>query len=173
MAPNVLNIGAGEHKDFRALTLTKKGNKMRVEETLDVRNRLRKAVAFYETEGKAAMMKEIDSLNGQSDGDECYLFAVDLEGNMLAHPMDKFKGRNLVELRDSLGKSFIRKIIDTAKARGGGSTEYEWPMSGGETEGRKTTLFERVGDVVLCCGFFSSDEPSLESLYERLFGPLE
>ncbi|MGA3117526.1 MAG: cache domain-containing protein [Syntrophobacteraceae bacterium] len=146
---------------------------MRVEETLDVRKRLREAVVFYETAGKVAMIKEIDNLNGQFAGDGCYLFAVDLEGNMLAHPMDKFKGRNLMDLRDSLGKSFIRKIVDTAKARGGGSTEYEWPMPGGEIEGRKTTLFERVGDFVLCCGFFSSDEPSLESHYERLFGPLE
>ena len=146
---------------------------MEAREQIEGRNRVQEAIAFYESAGKEATLRGIDKPDGQFVRNERHLFAVDLEGNMLAHPMDKFKGRNLMDLRDSLGKSFIRKIVDTAKARGGGSTEYEWPMPGGEIEGRKTTLFERVGDFVLCCGFFSSDEPSLESHYERLFGPLE
>ena len=54
---------------------------------IEVRNYVEEAVAFYETAGKEATLREIDKPNGQSVRNERRLFAVDLEGNMLAHPI--------------------------------------------------------------------------------------
>lgn len=142
-------------------------------EQLDARRWILEAVAFYKTKGKQATFREINKRDGQFAQNGCYLFAANLEGKMLAHPMKKLRGKSLIDLRDSLGKSFIRKIVDISMKYGGGSTEYEWPLPGREIEGRKRTIFEKVDDIIFCCGYFDSDEPSYDSLCERLFGPLE
>ena len=143
-------------------------------EHIEVRNRVQEAIAFCETAGKEATLREIGKANGQFVQNEQYLFAVDLEGNMLAHPIDgQLSGRSAIDLRDCYGKSFIRKIVNVAKTRGYGFTEYEWQVPRGEIDGRKTTFFERVDSMVLCCGFHDANKPSYESIFDRLFGPLE
>jgi signal transduction histidine kinase len=140
----------------------------------EVRNRVREAIAFYKSAGKEATLKEIGKADGRFAVNDAYLFALDLDGKMLAHPInEELTGRNLIELRDSFGKSFIRRIVDIAKTRGYGFTEYEWPLPGSSNDCRKTTFFEKVDDVVLCCGFHGSEVSSYESVFDRLFGPLE
>ncbi len=146
---------------------------MEILEQIGVRKRVQEAIAFYGTAGKETTLREIDKPDGQFVNNECYLFAVDLAGNMLAHPIKKqLTGRSAIDLRDSCGKSFIRKIVDVAKTRGYGFTEYEWQVPGRNINRHKTTFFERVDGMVLCCGFYSRNEPCYESIFDRLFGPL-
>jgi signal transduction histidine kinase len=147
---------------------------MELREQIEVRKQVQEAIAYYQTAGKEATLAEIDKPDGQFVQNERYLFAVDLEGNMLAHPIKKeLTGRNLIDLRDLCGKSFIRKIVNIAKTRGYGFTEYEWQVPGREIERYKTTFIERVDGMALCCGFYNTKEPSYESIFDRLFGPLE
>ena len=151
-----------------------KGEKMNTNGQIEVRNRVREAIDFYKAAGKEETLREIGKIDGQFSVNGTYLFAVDLEGKMLAHPTKKqLMGRNLIELRDTYGKSFIRRIVDIAKTRGYGFTEYEWPLPSDGKDCRKTTFFEKVDDVVLCCGFHGSKDSSYESVFDRLFGPLE
>lgn len=147
---------------------------MEVLEQIEVRNRVQEAISFFQSAGKEATLREIDKPDGQFVQNEHYLFAVDLEGNMLAHPIQRqLTGKSAVNLRDSFGKSFILKIVDVAKTRGYGFIEYEWQVPGRDTNGHKTTFFERVDGMVLCCGFYSPKEPCYESIFDRLFGPIE
>ncbi len=147
---------------------------MEVQERLDVRKRVQQAIAFYEKEGKKATLIEIDDPSGRFIKDDRYIYARDPQGAMLAHPIEKqLVGRCVWELRDSVGKHFIRKILETAGARGYGFSEYIWPAPGNRTDRLKTVFFERVDGMVLCCGFYHTPETSYASLFERLFGPLE
>jgi len=134
---------------------------------IEVRNRVQEAIVFYETAGKEATLREIDKPDGQFVHNGHYLFAVDMEGNMLAHPVaGKLAGRSAIDLRDCCGKSFIRKIVNVAKTRGYGFTEYEWEVPGRDVNRLKTTFFERVDGIVLCCGFYSNQEPCYESIFD-------
>ena len=143
-------------------------------EQIEVRNRVQEGIAFCEAAGKEAALIEIAKPDGKFVQNGHYLFAIDLEGNMLAHPTNKqLMGRSAIDLRDSCGKSFIRKIVDVAKTRGYGFTEYEWEVPGRLISRLKTTFFERVDGMVLCCGFYNHKEPCYESILDRLFGPLE
>jgi len=147
---------------------------MEAREKIEEWNPVREAIAFYETAGKEATLREIDKPEGQFVRNERHLFAVDLEGNMLAHPIKKEPTcRSVFDLRDLRGKSFIRKIVNVAKTRGYGFTEGEWQVPGREINPYNRTYFERVDGMVLCCGFCSPKEPSYESIFDRLFGPLE
>jgi len=143
-------------------------------EQIEVRNQVREAIAFYETAGKSRTLSEINKPDGRFVNNGHYLFALDLEGNMLAHPVQKhLEGKNAIDLRDLFGKSFIRKIVDVAKTRGYGFTEYEWQVPATQESRHKTTFFERVDGMVLCCGFYNRQEPCYEKIFDRLFGPLE
>ncbi|HIJ69368.1 MAG TPA: hypothetical protein HPP81_09735 [Deltaproteobacteria bacterium] len=86
---------------------------MEAREQIEGRNRVQEAIAFYESAGKEATLRGIDKPDGQFVRNERHLFAVDLEGNMLAHPIKKDLTRR------------------------------------------------------------SGEEPSYESIFDRLFGPLE
>jgi len=147
---------------------------MEVFDQIEVRSRVQEAIAFYETAGKEVTLREIGNPEGQFVQNGHYLFAVDLDGNMLAHPVKReLTGRSVIDLRDCSGKSFIRKMVNVAKTRGYGFTEYEWEVPGRGVNHLKTTFFEKVDGMVLCCGFYSPQEPCCESIFDRLFGPLE
>lgn len=57
---------------------------------------------------------------------DLYVFVMDLNGKMLAHGAnEKLVGRDLINLKDSSGKTFVAEMIATAK-KGGGWVDYEW-----------------------------------------------
>ena len=125
------------------------------------------AITLYENAGKETLLREIADSRGRFVSDDRYIFALDLNGTMVAHPMDPaLTGKNLMDLRDSEGNAFIRKIVDTAKTKGYGFTDYKWPRPASTDELNKTVFFERVDGIILCSGFYSSQESLLETLFK-------
>jgi methyl-accepting chemotaxis protein len=80
-------------------------------------------------------------------------------------------GKNLMDLRDSEGNAFIRKIVDASKTKGYGFTDYKWPRPASTDELNKTVFFERVQGIILCSGYYSSQESSLDSIINYLKSP--
>jgi cytochrome c len=79
------------------------------------------------TGGKELALAEIANPRGQFVQSQRYVFALDLDGVMLAHPItERLVGRKLIGLRDTEGDSFIHKIVNIAKTRGSGWVEYRW-----------------------------------------------
>jgi len=147
---------------------------MNTHEHIEVRRRVQDAISLYENAGKETLMVEIVDSRGRFVLDERYIFALNLNGTMLAHPMEpELTGKNLMDLTDSEGSAFIREIINTAKTYGYGFTGYKWRRPGSEDELPKTVFFERVGDIILCSGFYSSQESLLDSIINYLRSPLQ
>jgi cytochrome c len=129
---------------------------------LEVRQWVQKAIAFYQRSGKEATLERIGECEGPFIEGKRYIFALDMDGNLLAHPYSKqLVGLNLADLRDSEGRTFIKKLITTAKKRGYGYTDYKWPLPRKKKDLKKTVFFERVDGMVLCSGFYSFQEDSL------------
>jgi cytochrome c len=138
---------------------------MKNQERLEVRRWIQDAIKFFENAGKEAALVEIADSRGRFILDDRYVFALNLSGTMLAHPVEpELAGRNLMDLKDSEGKTFIRRIVDTAKTRGYGFMDYMWHSPGSDREFYKTVFFERVDGAVLCSGFYTSQDDFLESL---------
>ncbi len=72
-------------------------------------------------DGSRPINKEIDL------GDNGYLYILDEQGNLLAHPT--IEGDNLWDAKDKSGKDyyFVRDTIDKAR-NGGGYVEYSWEL---------------------------------------------
>ncbi len=144
---------------------------MDTRERLEVRHLVQETIALYENAGKQETLARIADREGPFIRGERYVFALDLDGNLLAHPFSKqLVGQNLTDLRDSKGRSFIRKLVAKAKARGYGFIDYMWPLPDSKKESHKTVFFERVDGMVLCSGFYSNEESPMEVIF-RCFSP--
>ncbi len=147
---------------------------MNTQERLEVRRWVEDAITFFENTGKESALAEIADSKGRFVLGERYIFALNLSGTMLAHPVDtKLTGKNLMDLKDSEGKAFIRRIVDTGKAKGYGFTDYMWQSPGSHDELHKTVFFERADGMILCSGFYTSKEDFLDSIFKwcRFYGP--
>jgi len=140
---------------------------MNTRERAEARDLVRKAVAFREDAGRGAALAEIADRNGQFVRNGYYAYALDLAGTVLAHPFDiELTGRNCIELEDSNEKPFIRRILDIAKSKGYGFVDYIWHRPSSREELRKTVYLERVEDMVFCCGFYTTEQDFLVSLFK-------
>ena len=147
---------------------------MSTDERIEVRRWVQEAIDLYEGVGKEKALAEIADPDGRLIQGERYIFALDLDGNLLAHPFaERLRGKNLIGLRDCDGRNFISKMVDVAKARGYGFTEYKWPAPGAGKEFHKVVFFERVDGMILCGGFYTIEEGALESLFRcfQYYGP--
>ena len=146
---------------------------MDTNERIEIRRWVRDAICLYENAGKETLLREIADSMGRFVLDALYIFALDLNGTMLAHPVEPaLTGRNLIDLRDSEGNAFIGKIVDTAKTDGHGYRDYKWHSPGSDYELRKTVFFEQVDGIILCSGFYTSREDVFDSMINYLRSPL-
>lgn len=130
--------------------------------SLDIRKRIaarewvQKAIAMYESEGEDALLAEIANPGGRFVQGERYIYALSTNGTLLAHPLkSESTGKVLIEMMDSEGKAFIRKILDIGNSRGYGFIDYRWPHPESGKELCKTVFFEKVDRIILCSGFYS------------------
>jgi cytochrome c len=147
---------------------------MKAHERMEVRKWVQDAIKLGEDAGKESALAEIADSKGRFVLDERYIFALNLSGTMVAHPIEpELTGKNLMDLKDSEGKAFIRKIVDSAKTKGYGFTDYNWRSPGLDDELHKTIFFERLDDIILCSGFYSSKEGFLDSICKcfQYYGP--
>lgn len=115
------------------------------------------AAKYISDNGREAGLKEIGNPEGKFVKGTLYVFAYDLDGKIIAHPVKpELMGKNLINEPDSKGKLFRKEIIELAKTKGEGWVDYTYanPRTGKEEE--KTTYVFKSGDIVLCCGIYKS-----------------
>lgn len=115
---------------------------------------VKKAVAYYKANGMDKAFDEFMKAGGQFAEGDLYIFVYDTKGTMLAHPNRALIGQNLIDKPDSKGKMFRKDIIDMAKAKGSGWVDYVYTNPKTLEDEAKTTYFEKVDDLVICCGIY-------------------
>ena len=114
-----------------------------------------KAKAFYAATGKEIALAEFTNPRGQFVRGEQYIFVLDLNGIMLAHGMNHFfVGKDFSGVKDTDGKEFIQEILHMAKEKGAGWTEYMWSDPVTKKSLPKALYFEKVDDMIICCGTY-------------------
>jgi signal transduction histidine kinase len=115
------------------------------------------AAKYLSENGRDATLKEIGNPEGKFVKGTLYVFAYDMDGKMLAHPIKpELLGKNLINEPDSKGKLFRKEIIELAKAKGEGWVDYTYANPKTGKEEAKTTYVLKVDDIVLCCGIYKS-----------------
>jgi signal transduction histidine kinase len=104
---------------------------------------------------KAAAVAEMGKATGRYVKGELYVFAYDLTGTMVAHPINpKLVGKNLLDVPDADGKMFRKDILEGVKASGTATVEYKYknPTSGKVEE--KITYCKKAADLAVCAGYY-------------------
>jgi signal transduction histidine kinase len=121
----------------------------------DAKALVKRAAAYVKYQGKEKALAEISTPKGMFDKGELYVFAYDLQGVMLAHPKNPaLIGQNLIAVPDTEGKLFRKEIVERAQSQGSGWVDYVYLNPETNKQEHKTTYFQKVGDIILCCGVY-------------------
>jgi cytochrome c len=104
---------------------------------------------------KDAAIAEISKPTGHYHKGEIYVFAYDLNGVMVAHPINpKLIGKNLLEVPDADGKQFRKDIISQVKATGLATVDYKYknPVTGKVEE--KVSFCKKAAELAICAGYY-------------------
>jgi len=113
------------------------------------------AVAFFNANGKQKTLTEISTPKGKWVKGELYVFAYDLNGVVVAHPINpKLIGKNLIDVPDAAGKTFRKDIAEVARTKGTGWVDYKYKNPSTNKIEDKSTFLKKAGDVIICCGTY-------------------
>jgi len=86
------------------------------------------AAKFINEKGYYPAVAEINNKEGKFVTKNTYVFLMDLEGHLLAHPFNpQYIGMDITGTKDSNGKLFNQESIAIAKTKGEGWSEYMYP----------------------------------------------
>jgi len=124
------------------------------------------AAKFINEKGFYPTVFEINKKGGKFISKNTYVFLMDLEGHMLAHPFNQqFIGMDMTGNKDVNGKLFVQDYIAVARSKGEGWTEYMYPTPEELKKpiprkemksSKKTSYVYRVPgkDLMVIAGFF-------------------
>jgi len=117
---------------------------------------LKKAIAFYKTNGQEKALAAFNDRRGQFVDRELYILVVDMNGRILAHgAKPEWSGKDLSAVRDVHDKNFIRDILAVAKTKGAGNVQYRWENPYTLAVDQKSSYVENVDGVILGCGYYN------------------
>ena len=112
------------------------------------------AAAMINARGLAESIKLIGDPKGPFVWKDSYVFLMDLNGKMLAHPMQPELTRNehvLLET-DATDKAIFVHFVNIARNPGQGWVDYMWPKPGKKSPSKKVTYIYRVPSKDLLVG---------------------
>lgn len=116
---------------------------------------MNKAVTYLKANGKDKAFEAFNNKKGAFVNKDLYIFVLDLNGKILSHGAnEKLIGKDMMETKDKNGQLFVKKMIDLAKTKGKGEVEYYWDNPVTKQVALKVSIFEKVGDVIVACGYY-------------------
>jgi len=112
------------------------------------------AAALITSQGLDVAIKAISDPNGEFVWKDSYVFLMNLDGKMLAHPYqpELTKLDHVLLLTDPTDKAMFVHFVNIARKSGQGWVEYMWPKPGKTTPSKKLTYIYRVPDQDLLVG---------------------
>ncbi|MBC2712964.1 MAG: cache domain-containing protein [Desulfosarcina sp.] len=104
------------------------------------------AAKLVQEKGVELASKAIGDKEGPFVWKDTYVFLMDLDGKMLAHPIkpELTQRDNLVQVKDTDGKPLFVEFIQVAGNTGNGWVDYMWPKPGEENPAAKSSYIYRV-----------------------------
>jgi len=116
---------------------------------------VKKAVQLIKTEGKEKAFVEINNPKGKFVDRDLYIFVYDMSGKCVAHGFNsKMIGKDLIEMKDTDGKFFVKERIEIAKTKGKGWQDYKFTDPITKKIEPKSAYVERAEDLIVGCGVY-------------------
>ena len=109
-----------------------------------IKDIVKDAVGLFEKKGKKAFSSFHDE-TGRFRAKNSYIFVIDKKGTDLVNPaFPNLEGRNLLNMKDSENKEFIKDMLKIASDNGSGWVDYMWPKPGESVPTLKSAYIEKV-----------------------------
>lgn len=106
-----------------------------------------KGLAHIKAVGIEKAAEDFSNKDGKWHEKDLYIFVQKFDGATVAHGGNKgLVGKNMIELKDANGQTFIRSMIDTAKSKGSGWVDYVWTNPQSKKVEPKTTYVVKIPD---------------------------
>jgi signal transduction histidine kinase len=104
------------------------------------------AAAMINSKGLDAAIKEISNPKGSFVWKDSYVFLMNLDGKMLAHPFqpELTQQEHVLLMTDPTDKALFVHFVNLARNVGHGWVEYMWPKPGKNTPSKKLSYIYRV-----------------------------
>ncbi|MDX2495712.1 MAG: cache domain-containing protein [Desulfuromusa sp.] len=112
------------------------------------------AAAIINSQGLEVAIKAIANPKGPFVWKDSYVFLMDLNGKMLAHPFqpELTQQDHVLLLTDPTDKAMFVHFVNLARNTGHGWVEYMWPKPGKRNPSKKLTYIYRVPNQDLFVG---------------------
>ena len=118
-----------------------------------------RVITDMKASGKDAVIAEINTLSNKYRDRDLYVTVMDMNGKELAHGSNKkMQGVDLIDLKDTDGKPYIRERIDLVKSKGKGWQDYKFVNPVTRQIEPKSMYFEKFDDLIVSCGVYKSVE---------------
>ena len=116
---------------------------------------VKKAVAFIKQNGAQTAYAEISNKQGQFVDRDLYVMVHSTEGKCLAHGAnDKLIGRDMLEVKDSDGKTYMKERMELAKTKVSFWQDYKFTNPVSKKIEPKAAYCERVDNTTVCSGIY-------------------
>jgi len=114
-----------------------------------------KVIADINANGRDKVIAEINDLSVKYRDKDLYVTITDMTGLELAHGTNKkMQNKNILDLRDSDNKFFMRERLQTAKSQGKGWQDYNFVNPVSKEVEPKHVYFEKFEDIVVSAGVY-------------------
>jgi cytochrome c len=123
--------------------------------TKDAQLLVHRAATFLKKEGRVKALAAFNDRNGRFVYRDLYVFAYDLDGTCLAHPIKPERvGKNNLADKDPDGRPFVKERLEAARKHGKGWQDYKFHNPATNQVEQKVAYFELVDGVVLVAGAY-------------------
>ncbi|MFO7800887.1 MAG: cache domain-containing protein [Desulfovermiculus sp.] len=114
----------------------------------------RDAAALINSKGVETAIEKFSDQKGPFVWKDSYVFLMNLDGKMLAHPFkpELTKREHVLLMTDPTDKPLFVHFVNLARSKGEGWVEYMWPKPGKSTPQKKITYIYRVPETDLFVG---------------------
>ena len=121
----------------------------------DCKDLVKQARKLVNTVGMQRALVELGNSDGKYVYLDTYISVYDLNSFVVMHPYNKaLIGLDGKTIKDTNGKTFVKDIVDIARAKGSGYVDYTFMNPITQKVEWKTAYFEKVNDVVFSSGAY-------------------
>ena len=120
----------------------------------DAQAMVKKAVAYYQKNGRDKSMAEFQKQPGPFVDRDIYVTVYDMKGDCLSQINPKMVGKNMIDLRDADGVYLIRDRVEAAKKADSGWQEYKFFNPVSKKVEPKRVFWERHDNIIFASGAY-------------------
>lgn len=120
----------------------------------EARALVKKAIVYLDRNGRDKSFDEFSKSPGPFADRDLYVVVYDMQGLALAHPNPKWRGKNMMELRDPKGRSWVKERTEAAQKTPTGYQDNEIFNPTTKKVEAKRSYWERHGDLIFVSGAY-------------------